>query len=87
MTTRSPSSSRSGWEGLRRKRFLDVAFATSAVVECGICQRPITARIDASVDHVIEVSIGGDEHPENYRPAHRTCNNWRSNPRKKARIE
>lgn len=82
--TRSPSSSRSGCAGRQRKKFLDSVFGVEdrGIVRCWICLLPIASRSEASVDHVIEVSVGGDEHPENYQPAHRACNNWRSNPRK-----
>lgn len=52
---------------------------------CHICQRPINHRLkwpnsrSASIDHVIPISQGGTNDPQNLRAAHLRCNSKRCN--------
>src|SRR5699024_944412 len=52
---------------------------------CGICQEPIDQNLQwpergsASIDHVIPVSHGGDDTPDNVQAAHLGCNAGRGN--------
>jgi 5-methylcytosine-specific restriction endonuclease McrA len=81
VTTKSPSASRSGAAGRKRRKYLDKLWWLSrGRVVCALCGRPVTVREDLSVDHVLEVWRGGPEEIGNYRPTHRSCNNRRSNP-------
>ena len=41
---------------------------------CGICGRPILDRRDATVDHIVPISQGGDDSWENVQLAHNACN-------------
>lgn len=50
---------------------------------CMICGRPLDmnakpgSRWAPSVDHIVPVSLGGTDHPENLRAAHFGCNSSR----------
>lgn len=46
---------------------------------CGICNTPITTRNDASLDHIIPLSRGGEHTLANTQPAHRHCNYSKGN--------
>ena len=41
---------------------------------CGICGNPITDMKDASVDHIVPLSLGGKQIPSNMQAAHIKCN-------------
>ena len=43
---------------------------------CGLCQEPMTAK-EMSIDHIMPVSRGGSDKPENLRLAHEKCNQER----------
>jgi hypothetical protein len=43
---------------------------------CGICGKRVT-REDAALDHIIPVSLGGADTPDNVRLAHGSCNSRR----------
>lgn len=43
---------------------------------CGICGEPVE-RADATLDHIVPVSLGGADEPENVRLAHSLCNSRR----------
>jgi hypothetical protein len=45
---------------------------------CWLCNKPVT-REQASRDHVIPKSLGGPNHLENYKLAHKDCNSYRGN--------
>lgn len=47
---------------------------------CGICGDPLD-EADVTIDHIVPVSRGGSDDPENLQPAHRSCNS-----RKHARL-
>jgi 5-methylcytosine-specific restriction endonuclease McrA len=52
---------------------------------CGICEEPIDPAIKgrksgaASLDHIIPISLGGDDTPENVQAAHFGCNSGKCN--------
>lgn len=43
---------------------------------CGICGEPVEAS-DATLDHIVPISLGGADQPSNVRLAHSTCNSRR----------
>lgn len=43
---------------------------------CGICGKPVD-RADASLDHIVPLSLGGTHEPGNLRLAHLLCNSRR----------
>lgn len=47
--------------------------------ECGICSSKIEFSYQLSVDHITPKSLGGKNHPYNFQPAHKGCNNRRGN--------
>jgi len=46
---------------------------------CGICEKPITNAKDATVDHIMPLSLGGRDDIENMQLAHKTCNELKGN--------
>lgn len=53
---------------------------------CGICNQPVESRQyrpddiwSPTVDHVVPISLGGSDEPENLRLAHMICNSVRGN--------
>jgi 5-methylcytosine-specific restriction endonuclease McrA len=46
---------------------------------CGICGDLIERREDASIDHLVPISQGGAETPDNVCLTHKRCNHARSN--------
>jgi 5-methylcytosine-specific restriction endonuclease McrA len=41
---------------------------------CGICGKKIEGMKDASVDHIVPLSRGGRDAPDNMQIAHKECN-------------
>lgn len=41
---------------------------------CGICKKRIRSLKDASIDHIVPLSVGGEHAKENVQAAHRHCN-------------
>jgi 5-methylcytosine-specific restriction endonuclease McrA len=52
---------------------------------CCFCRRPIDLAVKYPldeafvVDHRVPTSLGGSDHPDQWRPAHNRCNRLRSN--------
>ena len=45
---------------------------------CSLCHKPMTFD-EASVDHIIPISRGGMNNPNNYQLSHKRCNNDKGN--------
>ncbi len=45
---------------------------------CALCGKPID-ETDFTVDHIIPLSRGGTNDPENLRPVHKSCNHFKGN--------
>lgn len=51
-------------------------------INCGICRLPIRAPFTRllggiTVDHILPKKLGGDDHDDNFQPAHQKCNNFK----------
>lgn len=60
---------------LRRNTYWykSLLFGADKVV-CGICQELITDLSELTIDHIVPLSRGGTNFPENLQPAHQSCN-------------
>jgi 5-methylcytosine-specific restriction endonuclease McrA len=71
-----------GWVPTRRWRQLRAAMIANALYlgePCPICRQPMRAEQKLSLDHIIPVSLGGDDRPSNVRVTHLGCNIRRGN--------
>ena len=62
----------------RRRQYVKQLKRTGLLV-CGLCGFGIANAKEITVDHIVPKSKGGGDNPENLQPAHRTCNELKSN--------
>lgn len=74
MTTRSPSSARSGAAGRMRSTWKRYQLTKQRI--CLDCPARLTPK-NATVDHIVPLSRGGLEGPTNYRLVCHACNSAR----------
>jgi 5-methylcytosine-specific restriction endonuclease McrA len=60
----------------RTKIYRTVARQLHGVVPCWICREPV-APADATLEHILPLSEGGNSHVENLAISHLRCNNDR----------
>lgn len=63
----------------RNARNLILALAHRDGFTCSLCGEPMPDVSDIEVDHVIQVSKGGSDDPENLKLAHSRCNAKKGN--------
>ena len=78
--SRKSISSRKSFKGYKKTLFQKAPI-------CGLCSRWIKRIEDASIDHILPLSLGGSNHKSNVQLAHikcnqiKGCNYWRSLPK------
>ena len=63
----------------RDKIYKTVARQLHGVVPCWVCGQPV-AQADATLEHILPLSEGGNSHLENLAISHGTCNRERHTP-------
>lgn len=72
-------------KAIRDRARARVALQVKAGAPCALCGQPVDLSVPWPdpwcfvVDHLVPTSHGGDDHHDNGRPAHKQCNEIRSN--------